>query len=144
MRTTTFDCRTISAAKLTAQKLIFVSLLLVPSLGLATLSGNEYSLACQQLDTYFQTGRGNAVEAGICAAFLQGQMEFHEILVAMGKEPHYCLVGGGNYDQYRRVVVKFIRANPAMSHNSAAGLILIALMKAFPPKRKSNGTKYCP
>jgi hypothetical protein len=91
------------------------------------------------------TGRGSpdavtakALEAS-CIAYIGGVVDGLRLtqLELSNKETLACLpVGGGSFDQYRRVAVKFMEDNPNILHEHQGSVVIAAMINAFPCQRK--------
>ena len=83
------------------------------------------------------------VAAATCHGYIEGLsdtvFQYEQMLaVAAGSEARgmrTCLPEGATYDQYTRVVVKYLRDHPEKLHEPRGGLAYDALVRAFPCER---------
>lgn len=85
------------------------------------LRGNDVISEC--------TGEGSPnFTKGFCAGAIVGLNNMHSV-----KEiPLYCSPDGANYQQFVKVVYKYMKQRPEELHNLYSILVLKALMEAFP------------
>lgn len=68
-----------------------------------------------------------------CFAYIRGITDGFSGAMALAEQPQrFCLPDGWTLEQSRDVVLKWLRANPAQRHYSAAVLVVVALNKAAP------------
>jgi hypothetical protein len=75
-----------------------------------------------------------------CLGYLQGAHDMMAYLLTYGgaKNELYCIPTKGiSVDQLRRVVIKWIKDNPAMMNATARQAIQWAMIEAFPCRKKS-------
>jgi len=97
-------------------------------------TGDVLLEACQILleladDRPVQGVESPKMKAAVCVGYVRGVVDG----MAMGKPKYYCLPAELNWTQAVRVIVKYLKGNPAVTMDSnASGNIVIALMDAFP------------
>jgi hypothetical protein len=69
-----------------------------------------------------------------CVGYVAGLNDAFRMAPTLSRsQPFYCPPERGiSNDQVVRIVVKYLRDNPAQIHESARGSVLIALSRAFP------------
>jgi len=118
----------------------FILVLLVATEVRAELDGNELLRRCdsivKQLDGK-QLGADEQMGADFCAGYLIGFSDSHSIETLIQSTPYFCFPPQGiEVAQQVRIVVKYLKDNPAILHESARTSVAIALAKAFPCKTK--------
>ena len=76
----------------------------------------------------------DCTETGLyCLGYIASASNTHETWVGWGvMSKQICMPEGVSGGQLRRVVVKYLEANPAELHTNASGMVLNALRLAFP------------
>jgi hypothetical protein len=83
-------------------------------------------------------------DAFYCLGYFGGFVEGFDIahaLYATKYTPLYCLPTGADADQIRRVVIKWLEANPEKLHERRDRLTFAALATSFPCKREPQTQK---
>lgn len=110
-------------------------------------SGSRYAEACSSIEKpSTQWNQIDALNVGICSAYMIGVRDGISLLLFMGKEsgisPQFqkgteedlgiCIPDGVETSQMIRVTLKYIRENPEQAHIPSAQLVLAASQRAFP------------
>jgi hypothetical protein len=104
-------------------------------------SGNNFLNTCAVLERPSNEWHGTDAMYGVeCIAYVSG---VRDTLAVLQNTPNggalnkvLCPPAGITNVQYARIVVKYVRDNPASSHAMTALLAIPALMDAFPCKQK--------
>lgn len=105
---------------------LLTALAMWPQLGWADsfFTGNKFLEFCES---------DNPVEWGQCMGYIASAHDTHEALVEWGDlPPQMCVPPGATVGQLQKVVLKRFKEHPETLHLQAGGLILSALMNAFP------------
>ena len=96
------------------------------SMGSSAMStGNDLLLACADED--------NEYKFALCAAYIQGAEVGHRVTSMLNKQDSlYCLPEKATHGQTAKVVSKYLKNHPEKLHETAIGLVYIALRSAFP------------
>lgn len=100
-------------------------LAMCPQLGWAVFfSGNQLLNFCEN---------DNPVEWGQCMGYIASASDTHETWVDWGDlPPQICVPPHATLGQLQKVVLKQFKEHPETLHLAAGGLVLKALMEAFP------------
>lgn len=127
--------------------LLFVYLLLlliVPTTSHASgdgIDGSKLLENCESvIDRPQSLGVSEGVGIGWCLGLLNGLVSVNQVYQdRLGNESLFCLPEGGISNlQAARVVIKFLRDNPARLHEKGTFLALVALKDAFPCKTSAQ------
>jgi Rap1a immunity proteins len=98
-------------------------------------SGNAFLRVCSSVET--ATSTLTRVESIACTAYVRGLNDgFGYGAVSSDKQPPYCIGASPEAGQVTKIVLKYIRDNPAQAHLETAILYLDAMKKAFPCSSK--------
>lgn len=106
----------------------------------AELDGNELLRRCDSIVKQSdgkQLGSDEQTGADFCAGYFFGFSDSHSIETLIQKTPYFCFPPQGiEVAQQVRIVVKYLKENPAILHESARASVAIALAQAFPCRTK--------
>jgi len=98
--------------------------------GPVLLTGTDLLTAC---DGPYRNKFDEYGGMNLCAGYLQGIQQFQHVVTGLREvDPLFCEPKNGNYDQLRRVLVKWLKDNPKDLHREARALVTLAFAKAFP------------
>jgi Rap1a immunity proteins len=87
-------------------------------------TGNDFYSTCKSSDPLEQVS---------CVSFMRGVLDGVSVDRIIGKiPPAWCTREGVTNGQLRDVVVKFLENDPSIRDQNAAGIILFAMVGAFP------------
>lgn len=96
-----------------------------------SFTGNDLLKVCDgpYSDKAQEIGNSN-----LCLGYIQGIQQFQHVITDLRKvAPLFCEpYQTGNYDQLRRVLVKWLKNNPEQLHRDARVVATAAYMRAFP------------
>jgi hypothetical protein len=78
--------------------------------------------------------------ANVCLSYVKGLLDGVLLQISLSRSPGhvelfpYCVSGDVSNAQVARILLKYIRANPATAHLSTAALFGSAMKEAFPCK----------
>lgn len=120
------------------KKWIFVLIFFKISTGMAIVDGNILFQDCNNAikvfdnnnyaTNYYQSNE-QFTQTGICLGFVSASTDIYIITNTI------CVPNNSTYEQYIRVVKKFLDNNPDKLSQPAANLTLMALIQAFPCKK---------
>lgn len=117
--------------------ILFASVLFVPSAVMAD-SGNDLLGYCQEtvksLDG--EKGKRDQFIVGLCFGMVRGVFETLDYTSLVGSDFKVCMPKNAAIGQSVRVVVSYLKNNPAKLHKKSSLLIMYALLDAFPCKKK--------
>jgi hypothetical protein len=95
---------------------------------------------CQTAVAVMDNPRGiysadEAMNAGQCIGNINGFFDFYHVGLTAGwiaGTARFCTPNGATNEQYLRIVVKYLKANPEKLHQNGTWLIYQALREAFP------------
>ena len=91
----------------------------------ATYTGNDLQKHCADEDDLFEFAR--------CVDYIHGASDAHLITSALNKQDSlYCLPEKATHGQTAKVVSKYLKNHPEKLHETAIGLVYLALRSAFP------------
>jgi hypothetical protein len=110
---------------------------LIPAASFASFyTGNSLLAACE--------GEGHT-DFAVCIGYIAGINDSHENYVGWKDiEPYFCRPKDASAGQLLKIVVKHLNENPENLHYFAGSQVIQALVFAFPPSSKDDGSKYCP
>jgi hypothetical protein len=76
----------------------------------------------------------NVVEAGVCAGYVAGALDMKEAvdILLNGASRAYCLPQNATIGQLTAVIRKWMYNNPERLHQSAASIVGVAMINAYP------------
>ena len=102
----------------------------------AEFDGNELLRQCGPVVKQLNGEKLNPdeqLESLLCAGYLSGFTDSHAIETPSQPRPLYCFPKEGiEVGQQARIVVKYLRENPEILHESARSSIAISFTHAFP------------
>ena len=92
----------------------------------ALYTGNELLSHCSDSDAVYNNG--------LCIGFIAGVSDLHSTFVnaEILSQPQVCVADQVTLGQLEEVVVKFLNDNRESLHESASGLVMVALRSAYP------------
>ena len=91
----------------------------------AMYTGNDLLQSCADED--------NEYKFALCAAYIQGAEEGHRLTSMLNKQDSfYCIPEKATHGQTAKVVSKYLKNHPEKLHETAIGLVYLALNGAFP------------
>jgi hypothetical protein len=97
-------------------------------------SGTNLLRACQAAAKL--ADRGNyttqeAIDGSFCRGYVAGVVDAM-VGLSVQTETVYCIPSNADTDQFVRVVLKYLKDNPATLHHPAGALVANAIVTAFP------------
>lgn len=97
------------------------------------IDGNSLLHECSQALAIRDDAKNVTNDAYHCAGYVQGARDIGDLFGARPNGgPLWCLPGEVSTEQTIRVVVKYLKENPADLHRPAVALVAVALASAFP------------
>lgn len=98
-------------------------------------TGNDFLRQCDEI----RVNQKDTIAFGQlmrCTGYIQGFLEGHVTLqVVSGVKPTYCYPENADFGQVQRIVLKWLRGNPAKSNLPLSVVMEKALIEAFPCER---------
>ncbi|MDO6825611.1 Rap1a/Tai family immunity protein [Marinobacter sp. 1_MG-2023] len=97
-------------------------------------NGNSLLKECGAFLHLLDKGAGNKdpYGAGICVGYVQGATDFNFVQAATKGEGNFCIPQEVAFGQKVRVLVKYLRDNPATLHEPQVLLVIKAFRESFP------------
>jgi len=111
---------------------LFVASPVMAELGIYFTDGNSLQKNC--IETEKETTINNALPSGLCLGYIRGVSDLHSTLSRnLLPKPLFCSPKNATAGQLVKIVIKFLNEHPEiMLHEPASGLVLCALIEAFP------------
>jgi Rap1a immunity proteins len=104
-------------------------------------SGNAFLQECSVVDKPVNDLKSSQLlAANVCLSYVKGLLDGVLLQISLSRSPGhvelfpYCVSGDVSNAQVARIMLKYIRANPATAHLSTAALFGSAMKEAFPCK----------
>jgi len=102
--------------------------------------GNELLIYCgaaielaEKIDDRIDAIILDAYKGGFCHGIIRGVWDMHDIYAeGLKSQKFFCVPKEVTLGQLARVVVKFLKDNPAILHENRTALIIMALKNAYP------------
>ena len=102
-------------------------------------SGNVFLQDCSVVDkSVNDLNRSEMQRSNVCLSYVMGLLDGVLLQISLSRTPdhvelfQYCMSGNVTNAQVARVLLKYIRANPATAHLPTATLFGSAMKEAFP------------
>jgi hypothetical protein len=104
-------------------------------------SGNAFLQDCSVVDKPINDLKSSELQrANVCLSYVVGLLDGVLLQIYLSRSPghvelfSYCMSGDVTHVQVARILLQYIRANPATAHLSTAALFGSAMKEAFPCK----------
>jgi len=104
-------------------------------------SGNAFLQDCSVVDKSVNDLKSSQLlAANVCLSYVKGLLDGVLLQISLSRSPShvelfpYCVSGDVSNLQVARILLKYIRANPATAHLPTAALFGSAMKEAFPCK----------
>src|ERR1700751_1168825 len=104
-------------------------------------SGNAFLQGCSAVDKPVNDLKSSQLlPVNVCLSYVKGLVDGVLLQISLSRSPDhvelfpYCVRGNVTDAQVARILLKYIRANPATAHLSTAALFGSAMKEAFPCK----------
>ena len=104
-------------------------------------SGNVFLQDCSVVDkSVNDLNRSESQRSNVCLSYVMGLLDGVLLQISLSRSPShvelfpYCVSGDVSNVQVARILLKYIRANPATAHLPTAALFGSAMKEAFPCK----------
>jgi hypothetical protein len=106
-----------------------------------SISGNAFMNVCSAVDKPVNDLKSSQLlPVNVCLSYVKGLLDGVVLQISLSRTPDhvelfpYCVSGNVTDAQVARILLKYIRANPATAHLPTAALFGSAMKEAFPCK----------